>query len=39
MGGTLVATDTAGGGLTMTVTLPAVPLPALPALSAPVLLP
>ena len=31
MGGTLVATDTAGGGLTMTVTLPAVPLPALPA--------
>ena len=31
MGGTLVATDTSGGGLTMTVTLPAVPLPALPA--------
>jgi two-component system sensor histidine kinase KdpD len=31
MGGTLVATDTPGGGLTMTVTLPAVPLPALPA--------
>ena len=31
MGGTLVATDTAGGGLTMTITLPAVPLPALPA--------
>ena len=31
MGGTLVATDTAGGGLTTTVTLPAVPLPALPA--------
>jgi two-component system sensor histidine kinase KdpD len=31
MGGTLVATDTIGGGLTMTLTLPAVPLPALPA--------
>jgi hypothetical protein len=29
MGGTLVASDTAGGGLTMTVSLPAVPLPAL----------
>jgi len=30
MAGTLVATDTAGGGLTMTVALPAVPLPARP---------
>jgi len=29
MGGTLVASDTAGGGLTMTVTLSAVPLPAM----------
>ncbi|MEO5709290.1 MAG: DUF4118 domain-containing protein [Nocardioidaceae bacterium] len=30
MGGTLVATDTDGGGLTMTVSLPALPLPAAP---------
>jgi two-component system sensor histidine kinase KdpD len=30
MGGTLTATDTAGGGLTMTVSLPALPVPAAP---------